>query len=296
MLFQGGTLWASFGYNTGPALGTLDTSTAAETIVTTALVGSIDALAPYPLSALPQPPSIFAGGVVPVDSPSNTIQPGEWVSIYGNNLAAATAIWNENFPVSLGDTSVIIDGKPAYLWFVSPGQINVQAPDDATTGTVPVVVTSAVGSATSTVTLAPLAPSWLLLDTKHVAGVILRTDGSGADGGGSYDILGPTGTSLGYRTVAAKAGDNIELFGAGFGPTNPVVLAGQAFSGAASTTNTVNVVINHASVVPLFAGLSSAGLYQINLTLPQGVGTGDVPLAATVNGVETQSNVVISVQ
>jgi uncharacterized protein (TIGR03437 family) len=241
-------------------------------------------------------PSITLGGIVSVDSTVNTIQPGEWVSIYGANLAGASATWTGNFPTSLGGTSVTINGKPAYLWYVSPGQINLQAPDDATTGTVPVVVTTANGSATSTVTLAQFAPSFLLLDTKHVTGIILRSNGSGAYGGGAYDIVGPTGSSLGYPTVAAKAGDSLLLFGVGFGPTSPVALAGQAFSGAASTTKTVSVLINNVSVIPSFAGLSGAGLYQINLILPAGLGAGDVTLAASVNGVPTQSNVVISVQ
>jgi uncharacterized protein (TIGR03437 family) len=95
---------------------------------------------------------------------------------------------------------------------------------------------------------------------------------------------------------AAKAGDIVELFGTGFGPTNPVVEAGQAFSGAASTTENVHLLIDNVSVIPSFAGLSGAGLYQINLILPTGLGTGDVTLAASVNGVQTQSNVVISVQ
>jgi uncharacterized protein (TIGR03437 family) len=244
----------------------------------------------------PQAPTIASGGIVPVDSSSTTIQPGEWVSIYGTNLAAASVTWNGNFPTSLGGTSLTINGKLAYLWYVSPAQINLQAPDDTATGTVSVVVTTANGSATSTVTLAQVAPSFLLYDAKHVAGIIPRTDGSGAYGGGTYDVLGPTGNSLGYPTVAAKAGDWVELYGVGFGPTSPTVLAGQLYSGAASTTNTVNVVINRVSVIPSFAGLSGAGVYQINLMVPAGLGAGDVPLAASVNGVQTQSSLVISVQ
>ena len=112
----------------------------------------------------------------------------------------------------------------------------------------------------------PIWPSFLLLDSKHVAGIILRSNGSGAYGGGTYDIIGPTGNSLGYPTVAAKAGDTIELFAVGLGPTNPAVPAGQAFSGAAPTTNPVTLLINNVSVTPTFAGLSGAGLYQINLT------------------------------
>ena len=87
-------------------------------------------------------PSITPGGIVPVDSTVGTIQPGEWVSIYGANLASVVATWTGNFPQSLGGASVTIDGKLAYLSYVSPGQINLQAPDDTATGTVPVVVTT----------------------------------------------------------------------------------------------------------------------------------------------------------
>jgi uncharacterized protein (TIGR03437 family) len=49
-------------------------------------------------------------------------------------------------------------------------------------------------------------------------------------------------------------------------------------------------------VIPSFAGLSAAGLYQINLTVPPGLGTGDVPLMAMVGGAQSQSSVVISLQ
>jgi uncharacterized protein (TIGR03437 family) len=244
----------------------------------------------------PPPPSIFQDGIVPLYSTVATIQPGEWVSVYGTNLASSTATWDGGFPTFLGGTFVTIDEKPAYLSFVSPTQINLQAPDDIATGSVPVVVTTATGSFTSTVTLAQFAPSFMLLDSKHVAGIILRPNGSGKYGGGSYDILGPTGNSLGYPTVAAKAGDVVELFAVGLGPTNPTVPAGEAFSGAAQTTNLVNLLINNVKVSPSFAGLSGAGVYQINLTVPSGLGTGDVALVATVGGTQTPPNVVVSLQ
>jgi uncharacterized protein (TIGR03437 family) len=256
--------------------------------------GSFVTMSTLPIAATP--PAIMQNGIVPVYSTATTIQPGEWVSIFGTNLASGTATWTGNFPISLGGTSVTIDGKAAYLSFVSPGQINLQAPIDATTGPVPVTVTTAGGSATATVTLAQFAPSFLLLDAKHVAGIILRSNGSGAYGGGAYDILGPTGTPLGYATVAAKAGDVVELFGTGFGPTTPAEPAGQAFSGTAATTSPVSLLINNVSVAPLFAGLSGAGLDQINLTVPAGLGTGDIPLMAMVGGVQTPSGVVISLQ
>jgi uncharacterized protein (TIGR03437 family) len=45
----------------------------------------------------------------------------------------------------------------------------------------------------------------------------------------------------------------------------------------------------------MFAGLTSAGLYQFNVVVPQ-VGSGDQALQATVNGVQTQAGPVLTVQ
>ncbi len=242
------------------------------------------------------PPVISPGGIVPLYSTASTIQPGEWISIYGSNLAYGTTAWSGNFPTSLGGTSVKIDGKAAYLSLASPGQINLQTPDDTMTGTVPVTVTTAGGTASSTVTLAPSGPSFLLLDSTHVTGIILRSDNSGAYDGGLYDLIGPTGNSLGYSTVAAKPGDSVVLFGVGFGPTTPAVVPGQAFAGAAGTNSPVSLTINGVSITPSFAGLSGAGLYQINVTIPSGMGAGDFPLLASVGGVQTQAGVLISLR
>ena len=81
-----------------------------------------------------------------------------------------------------------INGKSAYLWSVSPAQINLQAPDDSETGIVSVVVTTSLGSTTSSVILAPCGPSFSLFgDARRRAGVIVPS------GGGSNDLLGPSG-------------------------------------------------------------------------------------------------------
>ncbi|MDP9054860.1 MAG: hypothetical protein M3N93_11260 [Acidobacteriota bacterium] len=261
------------------------------------LLISIPALLNAALYAATLPaPTISAGGVVPLNSKVSTIQPVEWISIYGTNLASSTASWTGDYPTTLNGTSVTINGKPAYLSYVSPGQINLQTPNDTGTGSVPVVVTTGGGTATATVTLAQFAPSFSLLDSKHATGIIIRSDGSGTYGGGAYDIVGPTGSSLGYKTVAARPGDVVELFAVGLGPTSPSVQAGQPFNSAAPTVNPVTVLINNVSVTPAFAGLSSSLLDQINLTIPANAGVGDVPLSASVGGVQTPSGVVISLQ
>jgi uncharacterized protein (TIGR03437 family) len=240
-------------------------------------------------------PGICQNGVVPVYSPVPVIQPGSWVSIYGANLASGATIWNGNFPTSLGGTSVTVDNKLAYLWYVSPTQINLQAPDDTAAGPVNVVVATGTGSASSTVTLAAYGPSFSLLDAKHVAGVIVTPNGSGAYGGGTYDLVGPSG-AFSFNTRPVKAGETLILYGVGFGPTSPRVPAGQAFSGTAPTTSPVTITIGGVSASVAFSGITEAGLYQFNLTVPAGTGSGDRALAATVNGVQTPPGPVVTVQ
>jgi len=239
----------------------------------------------------PPIPLLSSQGVVPA-----TVQAGEWVSLYGTNLATSVATWAGDFPTVLGGASVTVGGQPAWLSYSSPGQINFQVPDLTSTGPVPIAVKTAVGTGSSTITLAPLSPYFFVLDAKHVAAIILRPNGGGAYGGGSYDILGPTGNSLGYGTVAARAGDLIELFGSGFGPTDPSVPSGRLFSGAAPATTPITLRINNVNISPSFAGLSGPGLFQINFTVPTGLGTGDVPLQAILGGQQTPAGIVISLR
>jgi uncharacterized protein (TIGR03437 family) len=227
----------------------------------------------FPFSVIdPALPAISQNGIVPIYSSTSVIQSGSWVSIYGTNLASDVFTWGGNFPTLLGDVTVTVDGKSAYLWFVSPTQINLQAPDDTATGTVPVVVTTAKGKALSTVTLGEFAPSFCVVSGKYVAGIILRSDGSGEQGEGTYDFIGPDGSSLGYPTKPVRAGDSIELFGVGFGPTTPSMPAGMAVPlGAYSTAESpIRFLVNGVSVAPSFAGITEAGLFQNELNRTAG--------------------------
>jgi uncharacterized protein (TIGR03437 family) len=80
------------------------------------------------------------------------VAPGAWVSIFGINLAASTTVAtaanlvNGYLPTTLGGTSVTIDGKPAYLNYVSSTQINAQAPNDSAIGNISVTVPSEQGN------------------------------------------------------------------------------------------------------------------------------------------------------
>jgi len=240
------------------------------------------------------PPSITPGGIVPNDSSVSVIQPGSWVSIYGSDLANGNYLWNADFPQSLGGTMVTIDNRPAYLWVVSPTQINLQVPDDPNTGVVSVAVTTGSGTATSTVTLAQYGPSFSLLgDGKHVAGEIYTPSGNGAYG--NYDLVGPANT-FSYITRPVKAGETLTLYGVGFGPTTPAIPSGQVVANPASTSTPVTVTVGGVNATVIYAGIIEAGLYQINLTVPQNAGTGDQPIQASVNGIKTPAGPVVTLQ
>ncbi len=237
----------------------------------------------------PQAPVITPNGIVPIYSTSTTIQPGSWVSIYGSNFVSSPVTWMGDFPTSLGGITVTINNKPAYIYFVSPGQIDVQAPDDTQTGSVTVVVANGTGATTqSTVTLGAVGPSLCVVGstTHYVAGTVTRSDGSGTQGGGTYDFIGPNGASLGYPTRPIKAGDIVTLWGVGFGPVSPPIAAGQVVPANThgTATSDIEFQIGGITVKPSFAGITEAGLFQFNLTIPGGVGSGDVPITAMVGG------------
>jgi uncharacterized protein (TIGR03437 family) len=78
------------------------------------------------------------------------------------------------------------------------------------------------------------------------------------------------------------------LFGVGFGPTNPPVPAGKVFSGAAASTVLPTVTIGGTNAVVAFAGIVQAGLFQINIQVPN-VSSGDQPLVATIGGMSTST-------
>jgi protocatechuate 3,4-dioxygenase beta subunit len=220
------------------------------------------------------------------------ITAGAWLSIFGDNLASSSRRWNPlteivggKLPMSLDGVSVTVNGKPAAVYYVSPNQINVQAPSDDSTGTVQVTVTNSNGTSDPvTANLQTYLPGFFLFPRNYVAAV-------GADG----TYIGPAGLFAGLTTAPSRPGDSVSLFGTGFGPTNPRVSAGEVFEGAAPLAAAVAVRIGAETAQTAFAGLSSAGVYQLNITIPN-LPDGDHDVVASVAGFRTQSLARIRVQ
>jgi uncharacterized protein (TIGR03437 family) len=209
------------------------------------------------------------------------IESGSWVTIQGNNLANSTRSWKDsdfngsNLPTSLDGVSVTIDGKPAFVSYISPSQINVQAPSDNSTGAVAVVVNNnSVLSAPVMAQLQAAAPAFFLYP------------------GTTYAVASrlPGFVPVGTPSAPAKPGDTIVLWGTGFGATNPAVSAGVVVSGTPmATTPTVTVGGVAVPVMNALLTAGSVGLYQITIQLPANVPTGAVEVQASVGGAQTSS-------
>lgn len=224
------------------------------------------------------------------DSVQPRVQPGSWAAIYGSFLSAGTADWtglvnNGRLPTTVSGVSVTIGGKPAYIYFVSPKQINVVTPDVAA-GVAPVVVTAnGVSTAPLSVRVGAAAPAFFQWGASKYAVTTRYPDNT--------NIGAP---SIGF--AAAKPGDVLILWATGLGAVTPPQPAGELTNGTHNVAAAVSVTLGDLSVPVIGAALSPglAGVYQIAVQLPADTPAGEVILKASTNGVSSPDNVYLFVE
>jgi uncharacterized protein (TIGR03437 family) len=199
----------------------------------------------------------------------NPISPGEFVSLYGTGLAKSQQIATPPYPPSLNGVSVLINNKPAPLYFVSPTQLNVLVPFATTGPSATIVVQNgSVNSNTVTVPVAATSPGIYSLDQSGSGGgAILHTD---------YSLVNAAKPAIGGETVL--------IYLTGLGTLTPPVSDGTAGTGTALHTADTDVVVyvGGQPATVLFKGQAPGfpGLYQLNVTLPQFLkASGNLPLA-----------------
>ncbi len=234
-------------------------------------------------------PAIAPGGVITAGGfgGKTGVTAGTWLEIYGTNLASTTREWGgpdftgSTAPTSLDCVGVTVAGKNAFVRFVSPGQVNVQAPDDIGTGPVPLVVTNAgVSSDSVNLTATPTLPGLL---APFGNGYVAAFAGS--------TVVG----SPGFASV--KPGATITLYGIGYGPVNPAISAGSIADKLNTVTLPCKLTIGGADAPAAYKGLGPnfVGLYQFNITVPN-VPDGDQPVTVDLGGTGTGQNLKISVK
>jgi trimeric autotransporter adhesin len=243
-------------------------------------------------STTPPVPSITANGVVNAASLAAGITANSWITILGANLSLDTNDWsnavvNGKLPTSLDGVSVSVGGLPAYVYYVSPGQINALAPD-LSPGPVTVTVTTPNGtSAPVNATAGLYGPAFFPWPGNQA--VATRPD---------YSLVARPGTFPGANTTAAKPGEVIILWGTGFGPTTPAATPGISTpaSQVYSTATLPAVTLGSTPLQVLGAALTpgAAGLYQIAVQLPI-VSDGTYPIQASIGGAQSPASATLAI-
>ena len=223
------------------------------------------------------------------DFSSGPFAPNSVLTIFGANLAwstqqlAGSDIVNDALPTTLASVAVYVDNWPAPVIYVSPTQINFIIPGNEIDGSVPVrVVRQGVTGPEITIQLIDAAPALFAS-----AGYAIATSPAGA-------LLTPD--------APAHSGDVVVVYATGLGKSLPnpapgvIPLAAYPVAGL----STLNVYLNGVAIDPaliLYAGVTpySAGLYQINLVLPDNTPT-NPEIRVSVGTQESLAGLLLNVQ
>jgi len=257
-----------------------------------AMAGQTTSLPP---STCPNPaPAPAISLVANAEGEAHLIAPNTWVEIKGSNLAAPgdSRIWQQSdfsgggltMPTQLDGVSATVNGKAAFIYYISPTQVNILTPPDAISGSVPVRLTY--GGQTSAAFIAQaqvLTPAFFVFNGgPYVAAV--HTNGA---------YIGPATLYPGL-TTPAQPGEIIEIYADGFGATNSPVQSGSVTQTGVLTPPPA-VTIGGVAAMVQFAGLVGPGEFQFNVVVPAGLGNGDQPITATYNGASTQAGTLLTV-
>ncbi len=223
------------------------------------------------------------------------ISSGGWIQIFGEKLSNTTRSWrSDDFqgaqaPTSLDGVSVNMNGRPAFVSYISPNQINAQVPDDITLGSVAVEVANAKGKGTQMVAYGGTGGA-----QKFAASPALLTTPAFLANGKQYlaavfpdltTFVGPENLIPGARSRPARPGETIVVYAVGCGATSPPTSAGQVLAESRPLALPYTITIGQAAAQAQgFLAGGAIGLCQFNITVPD-VADGDVPVSASVAGV-----------
>jgi uncharacterized protein (TIGR03437 family) len=228
------------------------------------------------------------------------IAANDWVSIKGSNFIdpdhfpdpnKTWRVWEDRdfqgnrMPTTLDDISVMINGKPAYVYYISPTQINVLSPRDPVSGIVSVDLTTPNGQTSATVQKDAVAPG-LFMVNMPTRNYVASTTGSQA-----------TFAYVGIPQSPAQRGRTISLYLGGLGDTTPAYSDSTAISETVNTNATPIVTIGGFPVTVDYSGMTpgAGGLYQLNLTLPANLPLGDQLVVVQLLNHSTQPSVYITI-
>jgi len=248
------------------------------------------------LAAMMPVPMVASNGVVGLASSATggpvVVAPGELISIYGQQLSGGqSTVSSGTLPPVLAGTTVAIGSQAAGgngtfqalpLMFASSGQVNAEVPIETSVNTNQQILLQW-GTA--------YAPP-VYVDVAAAAPAILPNGQQGMVADGNGNLIGPMNP--------AHAGDVVMIYCVGLGAVSPPVQDGSVTPDMpqSTTQNPVTVMIEGQDAAVQGATLTPGynGVYQVTVTVPQGVVPSDnVPVTITVAG-QTSAPATTSVQ
>jgi uncharacterized protein (TIGR03437 family) len=241
-----------------------------------------------PLSLMPAAanPGPSISNVLDAASFQPSVVPGSWVAIFGQGLAGTNRQWaasdfsGNNLPSTLDGVTVTFGNLPASVLYVSPTQLDVQAPSGIS-GTVPVTVSYSGSASAFNAVVAQNAPSLFTYPSGSNTFAAAQHLG--------YQLIGDPAVTPG--SAPSNAGEQIILYASGIAPSPSGVLIGAPISYSGG----LSVSIGSAPAPVSFVGLVAAGLYQINATVPSGLSPGTYPITVQTGGQSSQPSVMLPV-
>jgi uncharacterized protein (TIGR03437 family) len=221
-------------------------------------------------------PIVFPNGLVHNLNPQRgaPVAPGTVAAVFGSDLASVTQSPGViPLPTSFAETSILVGGVEAPLYFLSNGQVNIQVPSELRPNQSYQVIVSANGalSVPERIAVTPVQP-----------GVAAFADGR--------VIAQHADFSLVDASRPARPDEVILLYLAGLGETTPRVATGQ-LSPAAQLVTPATVTVDGRPATIHYAGLTPGGigLYQINVQIPADAPDGDLPLVVRQGDIEANT-------
>lgn len=207
---------------------------------------------------------------------------GGLISVFGSNLSSSSlAASGTPLPTVLGNSCLLVNGKPISLLLTSPSRINAQL--DNSTG----------GAATMSVrTPQNVSPDFNFTVSSTAPAVFL--DGSDGVSNNLPSITRAANGLLVTPSNPIHQGDSLTIFAAGLGLTSPAVAAGTVSPSKAVALSQPNVTLNGVGLSTTFAGLvpGQIGVYEIQVNVPTYTPLGlSVPLTITQGGYSQTVNV-----
>ncbi|MGA2724932.1 MAG: protease pro-enzyme activation domain-containing protein [Bryobacteraceae bacterium] len=207
---------------------------------------------------------VAIGGISNAASGQQVFAPGEIISVYGTALGDfVQSAGTLPLTMYLAGFEAAVNNNPAYLYYVSPNQVNLQIPYETPAGPATLTVGNPYANVTYNFEVSFAAP-----------GIFVTPDG----------LVNPSSSGTANQVLS--------LYVTGAGQLRPAIPDGEAPANDNSKpAQAVSLAVGGVAAQTTYVGVPtwSVGVLQINFVVPATVAAGKQPVVVTVGGVASQA-------